>query len=210
MSHQQAKFITFEGIEGVGKSTNIEYFTQQLLRKNISWTRTREPGGTPLAEGVRQLLLADYQETIYPETEALLLYAARKQHVEHVIKPALHQGKWVVCDRFFDATMAYQGGGRQFSLEKLKQLNLWTLGDFKPDLTLLLDAPVEIGLERIRVRKQLDRIEKEQADFFERIRACYLELAEQNSDRYVIIDASQPIEQVQHRLDEILERCHDQ
>lgn len=205
MSSQQPKLISFEGIEGVGKSTNIDYVAHLLSAKGYSFIHTREPGGTPLAEGIRHLLLADYQESIYPETEALLLYAGRKQHVEHVIKPALAQGQWVLCDRFFDATLAYQGGGRQFSLDKLLQLNEWTLGDFAPDLTLLLDAPVDIGLERIRARKQLDRIEKEHADFFERIRACYLELADRHPHRFKVIDASEPLDQVQHQLKQVMD-----
>ena len=200
------KFITFEGIEGVGKSTNIAYCTKILDNHKLPWVRTREPGGTPVGEMIRKILLSEPEEKIVPQTEALLMYAARSQHIEHVIKPALKNGQWVICDRFFDATLAYQGCGRGLGMDKIKELNQWVLGDFAPDLTILLDTPAAIGLERIRQRKELDRFEKEKEAFFETIRQCYLDLAKTYPERYRVVDASKPLHEVQKSLADILLR----
>lgn len=201
----KAQFITFEGIEGVGKSTNSDYFAKKLQSLNIPLIQTREPGGTPVGEAIRKVLLDDYEEPFLPKTEALLLYAARLQHVEFKMKPALSQGTWVLSDRFFDASFAYQGGGRRIDFAELKALNTWTLGDFKPDLTLLFDAPLEIALDRMMKRQKLDRIEKEKHDFFQRIRECYLQLAEDEPKRFRLIDASVSLDQVQAQLDIVIE-----
>lgn len=198
------KLITLEGIEGVGKSSNLQYISQCLEEMGKNILVTREPGGTPLAEDLRQILLAKYQEPTQPETELLILYAGRFQHVEGVIKPALNEGRWVVCDRFNDATFAYQGAGRQILMEKIKQLDAWTLGNFHPDLTIILDAPVEVALGRIQTYRQLDRFEEEKTDFFERIRQGYLTRAEQNPQQYVVVDASKPLNEVQGNLKKLL------
>lgn len=199
------KLITFEGIEGVGKSTNQQYVAQILDTFKIPYLLTREPGGTPVAEALRQILLAKTDEHITPKTELLIFYAARHQHVENKIKPALLAGKWVLCDRFFDATFAYQGGGRQMPLEQIEQLHQWTLDDFCPDHTLLFDAPVDVSLERIAQRGALDRFEQEQAAFFERIRQHYLMRAQKEPSRFSVIQAQAPLTQVQSQLDHILQ-----
>lgn len=201
---QAGKLITLEGIEGVGKSSNLRYISQCLEEMGKSILVTREPGGTPLAEDLRKILLAEYQEQTQPETELLILYAGRFQHVECVIKPALEEGKWVICDRFNDATFAYQGSGRQISIEKIKQLDAWTLEGFHPDLTIILDAPVEVALSRIRTHRQLDRFEKEKSDFFERIRQGYLVRAKQTPQQYCVVDASAPLVNVQSNLRKLL------
>jgi dTMP kinase len=201
---QQGKLITLEGIEGVGKSSNLRFIATTLENQGIDVLVTREPGGTPLAEDLRKILLADYQEKTYPETELLMLYAGRFQHVESVIKPALAQGRWVLCDRFNDATFAYQGAGRQISLEKIHQLDEWTLGDFAPTLTIILDAPVEVALKRIHTHRQLDRFEKEKSEFFDRIRQAYLARAKRHPERYQIVDASRDLEAVQQSIRELL------
>ncbi len=201
----RAKFITFEGVEGVGKSTNIQFFEKQLIQSKCPTLLTREPGGTSVGEAIRKVLLDDYDEPILADTEALLFYAARSQHVAYKIKPALENGTWVLCDRFYDASFAYQGAGREMDLARLQKLNEWTLGHFKPDITILLDAPVSIGLERISKRKALDRIENEKAEFFEKVRQCYLDFARQEPERYRVIDASQSIEKVQEQLLHVFE-----
>jgi dTMP kinase len=196
----QPKFISFEGIEGVGKSSNMAFFAECIREKGFECVCTREPGGTPLAEKVRSILLSDFEEKVMPKTEALLLYAGRLQHVESLIKPSLAEGKWVLCDRFFDASMAYQGGGRGIDLKQLKDLNQWVLGDFKPDMTILFDAPAEVGLERASKRSELDRFEKENIEFFNKIRNMYLTLAKAEPERFKIIDASLSLEEVQKAL----------
>lgn len=203
---QLGKLITLEGIEGVGKSSNLRFIATMLENQGIDILVTREPGGTPLAEDLRKILLADYQEKTYPETELLMLYAGRFQHVESLIKPALAQGRWVLCDRFNDATFAYQGAGRQLSLEKIHQLDEWTLGDFAPALTIILDAPVEVALKRIQRDRQLDRFEKEKCEFFERIRQAYLARAKRHPERYQVVDASCDLDVVQYSITEILKK----
>src|SRR5438132_683191 len=157
----KGKFITLEGIEGVGKSSNIQFIADFIKNMGKAVVVTREPGGTPIAEEIRKILLTEYPEKTLVPTELLLLYAGRLQHVEHVIKPALAKGAVVVCDRFSDATYAYQGAGRGMPLEKIEALHQWALGDFFPDLTIVLDAPVEVAMPRIKPHRILDRFEKE-------------------------------------------------
>ncbi|MGE3317679.1 MAG: dTMP kinase [Candidatus Berkiella sp.] len=198
------KFITVEGIEGVGKSSNIQFIAECLAQQGCQVVLTREPGGTPIGERVRDILLAEFTEKTLPKTELLLLYAARLQHVEHVIMPALSEGKWVICDRFVDATYAYQGAGRGVDFNDIDRLNEWTLGSFRADFTIILDAPVEVALGRIHKSRVLDRFEKEQAAFFEKIRQFYLSRATQDPQRYIVIDASQELSQVQQHLADVI------
>ena len=193
-------FITIEGGEGVGKSTNIAYIEAFLRDHGVELEVTREPGGTAMAEAIRAVLLEPREEAVHPVTELLLMFAARSQHLHSLIEPALEAGKWVLCDRFTDATYAYQSGGRGVPAELVRQLEQMVQGDLRPDYTLLLDAPVETGMQRARGRGELDRFEQEQVDFFERVRRTYLKLAEQSSGRFHVIDASQPLEAVQEHL----------
>ncbi|WP_289285004.1 dTMP kinase, partial [Methylophaga sp. UBA1918] len=170
------KFISIEGIEGAGKSTQIQFIKTYLERFNQTVVVTREPGGTPLAEEIRELLLKPREERMSDDTELLLMFAARAQHINQVILPALSEGKWVVCDRFVDATFAYQGAGRGIHEERIAALSEWTLAGLKTDLTLLFDLPVEVGQQRVNQRLlQKDRFEQEKTDFFEKIRHCYLD-----------------------------------
>lgn len=201
----KGKLITLEGIEGVGKSSNLQFIATLLQQAGKPVVLTREPGGTPMAEDIRKILLAHYQETILPETELLLLYAGRLQHLQSVIKPALLQGKWVICDRFIDATFAYQGAGRQFPLEKIESLNKWAIEHFLPDCTILLDAPVKVAFERIYQQRKLDRFEQETQDFFERVRENYLLRAKLYTSRYRVIDATQPLLAVQTQIQAIIQ-----
>lgn len=201
----RGKLISLEGIEGVGKSSNVNFVAECLRKRGKTVLVTREPGGTPMAEDIRKILLADYAEKTLPKTELLLLYAGRLQHVSQVIEPALAEGKWVVCDRFFDATYAYQGGGRGIDEMDIQRLNEWTLGGFEPDCTLLLDAPVDVAFQRIRQHRTLDRFEKEQQAFFQRIRDCYLRLAEQKA-RFHVIDATQNLPQVQAQVKTVIDQ----
>jgi dTMP kinase len=183
------KFITLEGIEGVGKSTNIAVVQAFLEARGIEVVLTHEPGGTPMAEDIRALLLKDHDEAVAEDTELLLMFASRAQHIARTIRPALEAGKWVLCSRFTDSSMAYQGGGRGIALNHITALAQWVHADLQPDLTLLLDLDPEIGLARARARAELDRIEKETMDFFERVRDTYLQLAKIH-DRFCVIDAS--------------------
>lgn len=199
------KFITLEGIEGVGKTTQLKYLQNWFAQKNIDAIVTREPGGGPVAERIRAIFLEKLPEKITPDTELLLLFAGRSQHLSTVIIPALQAGKWVICDRFTDASYAYQGGGRNISSERIAILESWVQGDLQPDLTLLLDAPVEIALSRAKQRGEIDRIEAEDHDFFSRVRDCYLERSQQHA-RYRVIDASQTVEMVQDQLNEVLSK----
>ena len=198
------KFITIEGTEGVGKSTNIAFITQWLADKGIDILHTREPGGTPLAEEIRELLLANRDEAVDSRTELLLMFAARCQHVATKIKPALEQGQWVLSDRFTDASFAYQGAGRNLGFERLSKLEDWSLSGFKPDLTIMLDLPIEIGLARAAERSEKNRFESEQIDFFNRVRQGYLAIAEAEPDRMKVIDATGSIEQVQAQIEKVL------
>lgn len=204
-------FITLEGPEGAGKSTNREYLAERLREQGIAVLLTREPGGTPLAERIRELLLAPSAEAMAADTELLLVFAARAQHLAEVIRPALAQGTVVLCDRFTDATYAYQGGGRGLSVERIAQLEQFVQGGLRPDLTLLFDLPIEIGLARAEARGRLDRFEQEGRSFFEAVRQTYLQRAAQAPARYRIVDAGQSLAQVQLALDaivpELLVRC---
>ncbi len=194
------RFISLEGGEGVGKTTNIAYIQSLLEEQNISVLLTREPGGTPLAEAMRQLLLDKNQEEITEQAELLMMFAARAQHIKHVIKPALERGMWVLCDRFTDSTYAYQGGGRAMDIKAINWLENFVHGELRPDLTLLLDAPVQVGMSRAAQRGKLDRFELEKITFFEKVRQAYLALAEQQPERIKVVDATQTLELVQESI----------
>jgi dTMP kinase len=194
-------FITLEGPEGAGKSTNREYLAERLRAQGLDVLLTREPGGTPLAEKIRELLLAPADEPMTSDTELLLVFAARAQHLARVIRPALQRGAVVLCDRFTDATYAYQGGGRNLACERIEQLEQFVQGDLRPDLTLIFDLPVEVGLSRAAARGRLDRFEQEGLAFFENVRSAYLSRAAAAPGRYRILDAAQPLAAVQRDLD---------
>jgi len=201
----RGKFITLEGCEGVGKSTNLEFIKHYLEEScQIPVMLTREPGGTVLAEKIRLLLLDKNTEEISQEAELLLIFAARAQHIKHVIEPALLQGRWVLCDRFTDATYAYQGGGRNISISTIEFLENFVQGNLRPDLTLLFDAPIEIGIARAAKRGRPDRFESEQFNFFERVRSAYLVQAELNPERIKLIKAGEPLAEVQQAIIEVL------
>jgi dTMP kinase len=205
MSHKTGIFITLEGGEGVGKTTNVPFIKAYLQYQNIPVVVTREPGGTQLAEKIRELLLQRNDEVVTSHAEILLRFAARSQHLSHIIKPALAQGQWVLCDRFTDATYAYQGGGRGMSLETIGWLENFVQDDLRPDLTLLLDVPVETGMARAKNRVgQLDRFESEQFEFFNRVRQVYLNRAQQYPERIKIIKADQSLADVQKAIVENL------
>lgn len=191
----RGRFVTLEGTEGVGKSSNLEAVVQALESRGVPVVVTREPGGTPLAEQIRELLLATEGEPVSAMSELLLVFAARAQHLERLIRPSLAEGRWVVCDRFTDATYAYQGGGRGFDPEPIALLEALVQGALQPDLTFYLDVPVEIAAARIAGREH-DRFEREARDFFERVRTCYLERAEAEPARFRVVDASAPLEAV--------------
>jgi dTMP kinase len=193
----RGRFISVEGGEGAGKSTNIEGVRACLHAAGLRVVVTREPGGTPLAEEIRRLLLAPRDEGVCEDTELLLVFAARMQHVERVIKPALARGEWVISDRFTDATIAYQGAGRRMGVERIQALRTLLLGDFAPDLTLLLDVPVDSGMQRLAARGAPDRFEMEGREFFDRVRAAYLQLAAAEPGRFRVIDAARPLPAVQ-------------
>lgn len=197
-------FITVEGAEGVGKSSNLTFIEAWLREAGKPVIMTREPGGTALGEKIRELLLDANQGEMAVDTELLLMFAARAQHLEAVIKPALAEDKWVVCDRFTDATYAYQGGGRGVDFQRIAQLEQWVQGNLRPDLTLLLDLPVQQGLQRAGQRSAPDRFEREQQHFFERVRETYLIRARQEPNRFRIIDAAPTLEQVQQQIAAVL------
>ena len=196
----RGRFITIEGTEGVGKTTNIEYIKQWLDTNHISFVSTREPGGTPLAEEIRELLLANREEKVCSKAELLMMFAGRAQHIDQGIEPQLAAGNWVLCDRFTDATYAYQGAGREMGNELIASLETMVHASMRPDLTLVLDVPVELGLERAGKRSEPDRFELEKTDFFNRVRNAYLSMAQQNPQRYKIIDASKTLEFVQQQI----------
>ncbi|MDF1623913.1 dTMP kinase [Pseudohongiella nitratireducens] len=195
------RFLTLEGGEGVGKSTNIQFITQLLKKRGIDCLVTREPGGTELAEKIRELLLSDHSEPVGELTELLLVFAARAQHLQQKIKPALAAGKWVLCDRFTDATFAYQGAGRGLNRDVIAALEALVQGELRPDLTVLLDIDPAIGLARAGQCGTPDRFEKEKLTFFERVRKGYQERADAEPGRFLVIDASAPLSEVQEEIE---------
>ncbi|MBV0931831.1 dTMP kinase [Marinobacterium weihaiense] len=199
-------FVTVEGTEGVGKTTNLDFVQQTLESAGLEVLRTREPGGTPLAEDIRTLLLTPRAEPVADLTELLLMFAARAQHLEQVIKPALAAGKWVLCDRFTDATYAYQGGGRGMDTAQIQVLENLVQDGLQPDLTLLLDLPVSVGLERARARSAPDRFESEKSRFFEAVRQHYLQRAAADPGRFAVIDAAPALPDVQQQISQALLR----
>jgi dTMP kinase len=201
----RGKFITIEGTEGVGKTTNIEFIQSWMNSKKLTFGTTREPGGTPLAEQLRELLLAPREETVCNTAELLMMFAARAQHLNQVIEPMLSEGAWVLCDRFTDATYAYQGAGRHMRDDLIRDLELMVQGSLQPDLTLILDIPVQVGLARASERSAPDRFEQEQIEFFERVRNRYLQIAQDNPQRCVVIDASRSLDGVQSQISDVLE-----
>ncbi len=212
MTVQRGRFITVEGTEGAGKSSNIDFIRRQLEARGIDVVLSREPGGTPLAEEIRALLLSPRDERVCEDAELLLMFAARAQHIAALIRPALARGSWVLCDRFTDATFAYQGGGRGVDVERIRLLESLVQGTLRPDCTFLLDLPVEIGLERARKRSLPDRFEQEKQAFFERVRASYLQRVDAEPERFALINAALDIEQVRQQLlphlDRLQAQCH--
>jgi len=200
---KRGKFITFEGIDGAGKSTHLAWAADLLRGRGVSVVVTREPGGTILGEKLRQMLLAGEQR-IHPETETLLMFTARRQHLEEVIHPALQRGDWVLCDRFTDASFAYQGGGRGVEKQKLEDLERWVHPDLQPDLTLLFDVSAELGQSRVERIKSPDRFEREDVGFFSRVRNAYLERLQQWPKRMVGIDGSKPVADIQREIEQLI------
>lgn len=202
-SHYQrpARFISFEGIDGAGKSTHIRFVSHYLEQQGLRVVTTREPGGTPLGEQLRALLL---HEKMHLETEALLMFASRREHIAQLIAPAMARGEWVISDRFSDASFAYQGGGRGLDRHKMEVLEHWVHADLQPDLTLLFDVPLEVARARLDAARALDKFEQEQADFFAATRAEYLRRAAQFPQRFRVIDSSRPIADIEHDLAAIL------
>ena len=202
---ERGKFITIDGVEGAGKSTQIDFIRDYLSNKGINVILTREPGGTELGEKIRELLLSPETKSMHSETELLLMFAARNEHVHRKIMPALAQGDWVLSDRFTDASYAYQGGGRGLDINRIAQLEQWVLQDFTPDMTLLLDVPVELGMSRIESRGKKDRIELEAMDFFNRVRESYIDRSKQFPDRIKLIDSSQTVEFTTQQIKAVLD-----
>ena len=198
----KGKFITFEGIDGAGKSTHIATVVDLLRARGLQVVSTREPGGTPLGEKLRELLL---HEAMHLETEALLMFAARREHLAQVIEPALARGDWVVCDRFSDATYAYQGGGRGLDKVKFADLERWVHGHLQPDLTFLFDLPPEVAGERIAQQgRVLDKFEQERADFHGRVRQAYLERAAESPRRIRVINAGKSLDSIKKQVEQIV------
>ncbi|MBX3640810.1 MAG: dTMP kinase [Nitrosomonas sp.] len=202
---ESAKFITLEGIDGAGKTTQLESLVAWLRGRKMPTVVTREPGGTPLGEQLRAILL-DKSMVMHPETEALLMFAARREHLDKVIVPALAQGSWVVSDRFTDASFAYQGGGRELRWEKLEILESWTQGALQPDLTLYFDIPAALGQQRVGAIKTRDRFEQERLDFHQRVREAYLMRARQFPQRIHVVDARQPVDAVRAAVEQRLKK----
>ena len=200
----RGQFITFEGTEGVGKSTQLTNAASTLDQMGVAYIVTREPGGTPMAEAIRELLLAPRDEPVNEITELLLMFAARAQHLHTRILPALERGQWVLCDRFTDATFAYQGGGRGVPEERIALLETLVQGDIRPDHVVVLDAPVDTGMARARKRGELDRFEQEDLDFFQRIRDAYLARASTEPARYHVVDAARPLAEVSEQVSGLL------
>jgi dTMP kinase len=199
----RGRFITFEGIDGAGKSTQIEVVANALRGRALPLVITREPGGTPLGEALREVIL---HQPMTIAAETLLMFAARAEHLERVIRPALADGTWVLCDRFTDATFAYQSGGRGMSAERIGDLEQWVHPDLQPDLTLLFDVPPEVAAERLARARSADRFESEQVDFFGRVRRAYLDRARDQPLRFIVIDGTQPADVIGTRLAELMQR----
>ena len=202
----QGRFITVEGTEGVGKSTNMAFIENWLKQSGKELVITREPGGTVLGEKLREVLLDAKEQSMADDTELLLMFAARAQHLQEIILPALEAGKWVLCDRFTDSTYAYQGGGRGIEHSRIAELEQWVQGDCRPDMTIILDLPVEIGLERAGKRSAPDRFELEKNNFFNNVRNTFLARAAENPTRYAVIDASPSVDKVQQSIQLVLEQ----
>lgn len=196
----KGKFITIDGVEGAGKSTQIDLICSYLHQKGIKVVRTREPGGTAVGEKIRSVLLDVENQEMHSDTELLLMFSSRNELIQNKIIPALNEGFWVVSDRFTDASFAYQGGGRMLNLDRIDKLADWVLGDFKPDLTLFLDVSVEVGMERIESRAAKDRIELEERAFFERVRSVFVSRSEAFPDRIKLIDANDSVEGIQSKI----------
>ncbi|HEX9179637.1 MAG TPA: dTMP kinase [Burkholderiales bacterium] len=199
----RGKFITLEGLDGAGKSTHLGWLEDRLRARGLRVVMTREPGGTPLGEKLRTLLL-DRTQLMHSDTEVMLMFAARREHMDKVILPALADGAWVVSDRFTDATFAYQGGGRGVDWERLRALETWVQDGFQPDLTLLFDVPAEVGKQRLAGVREPDRFEQEQTEFFARVRAGYLRRAQEWPSRIRQLDGTQPIEEIKTLLEELI------
>jgi len=198
---QRGKFITLEGSEGAGKSTNLAYLAERLQAQGLEVITTREPGGTDIGEKIRGLLLDPQNSAMHQDTELLLMFAARAQHIREKILPAIERGAWVISDRFTDASFAYQGAARGMGFERIAEIENWVQQGFAPDLTLVFDLPIEIGMQRVASRgEQTDRFEQEQKDFFEKVRAAYLQRAEAAPRRYAVLDASQNLAAVQQQI----------
>ena len=202
---ERGKFITIDGVEGAGKSTQIEFICEYLKAKGVNVILTREPGGTDVGEKIRALLLSNSTGKMHADTELMLMFAARNEHIQNKIMPALGRGDWVLSDRFTDSSYAYQGGGRGLDMERITQLESWVVQDFTPDMTLLLDVPVEVGMSRVEARGKKDRIEMEKMDFFDRVRQAYIARSEKFPDRIKLIDSSQTIEHTTKQIGEILD-----
>jgi dTMP kinase len=203
MSERTGRFITLEGIDGAGKSTHVGWLAEHLGAAGHEVVATREPGGTPLGEELRRLLLT---APMTHDSEALLMFAARREHLEQVIRPALGRGAWVLCDRFTDATYAYQGGGHGVARERIRMLEDWVHGDCQPDLTLLFDVPPDVAAQRLARARSADRFESEQVDFFGRVRRAYLDRARDQPQRFVVIDGTQPADVIGARLTALMQR----
>ena len=196
----RGKFITIDGVEGAGKSTQIDLVCEHLIEKGIKVVRTREPGGTDVGEKIRSVLLDVENQEMHSDTELLLMFSSRNELIQNKIIPALEEGFWVVSDRFTDASFAYQGGGRMLNLERISKLADWVLGDFKPDLTFLLDVTVEVGMQRIETRAAKDRIELEERAFFERVRSVFIQRSEAFPERIKLIDATASVNDIQSKI----------
>jgi dTMP kinase len=199
--NQRGKFITFEGIDGAGKSTHIQYVGELIAARGVELVSSREPGGTPLGEKLRELWL---HESMHVETETLLVFASRREHIAQVIQPALERGAWVISDRFTDASFAYQGGGRGLSLDKLETIANWVHPELEPDLTILFDVPLDVARARLDATRELDRFEREKADFFFATRKEYLRRAKQHAHRFRVIDSTRSIDDIQRELAAII------
>ena len=202
---ERGKFITIDGVEGAGKSTQIEFICEYLKAKGVNVVLTREPGGTDVGEKIRTLLLSNSTGKMHADTELMMMFAARNEHIQNKIMPTLGRGDWVLSDRFTDASYAYQGGGRGLDVERIAQLEQWVLQDFTPDMTLLLDVPVEIGMSRVESRGKKDRIELEATDFFNRVRQAYIDRSEQFPERIKLIDSSQTVEHTKQQIKVVLD-----